>query len=77
MRALTIFMFISGVISMALQPRQSCTDELLASMMGNMVMAPIQMVPSHIPTGCSDFEVLIGLYNINTYLEIKADANLS
>jgi hypothetical protein len=76
MRTLTISMFVTEAVSIALQPRQSCTNKLLAGMMGDMIMPPVPMIPSHIPTGCSDFEVLIGLYNIR-YIREKLDNDLS
>ncbi|KAF2431657.1 alpha/beta-hydrolase [Tothia fuscella] len=59
MRTLTISTLVMGTVSVVLQPQQTCTQKLMKTMVGNMVIPPVPMIPSNIPTGCSDFEVLI------------------
>jgi hypothetical protein len=65
-----------GAVGVVLQPQQTCTQKLMKTMMGDMVIPPVPMIPSNIPTGCSDFEVLIGLCNSNSQPSVgRFDSN--
>ncbi|KAF2666501.1 alpha/beta-hydrolase [Microthyrium microscopicum] len=61
MKIIAISTLVIGAVSVdiILQPQQTCTQKLMKTMIGDMVISPVPMNLSNIPTGCSDFEVLI------------------
>ena len=57
-KAVAIFTLIMGAVGMRIEPRQYCNPMPADAHSGPDPGVP--MNPSHIPNGCSEFEVIIG-----------------